>query len=160
MGRAAAPPRRRHRGPGTLPTTARPETIADQITQTTPSHDEGDSSAPRPRRNLAPLRPGGHRHGRTRTRRPESSCLPQHACDRRAAPGLRLPGDLEAEALVEADSARIRGLQVRGQVTVVNGSQARSKYLRPEPASLHGRINAKPRQIPMRIGWMSFLHLA
>ncbi len=53
-----------------------------------------------------------------------------------------------------------RGLQIRGQVTLVDHSQARPKHLCPESASLQGRINAKPRQIPMRIGWMSLLHLA
>src|SRR3954469_18498647 len=83
----------------------------------------------------------------------------QHRVNRRAGAGLRHPSHLEAVTFVERDVARVRGLEVGGQMIVIDEPEAVAHQLAPEAPALLCLLNAEPWQIPVRERRMSSVHL-
>ena len=60
---------------------------------------------------------------------------------------------------VEGESAWVGGLKVRGQMAPIDDFEAVLHQLAAEASSLENRVNAKPREIPVRVRGMSRVHL-
>ena len=82
----------------------------------------------------------------------------EHEGDGRAGAGLCHVGDSEPLTLVERDGAWVESLEVSGQMTLVDHRQTPLEQLAPEAAPLHGEVDAKPGQIPVRILGVRLIH--
>ena len=86
--------------------------------------------------------------------------LAPHAPDGRGT-GLRaeLFDDLEAEAGVEGDVARLGRLEIGGPARLVDAHQHRAEERRAHPLSLPGRLGAQRGQVPVRLLGPEGVHL-
>src|ERR687898_1055067 len=75
---------------------------------------------------------------------------PEHREDGRACPSLRDPGDREPVTFVERDVPRVRRLEVRGQVVLIDEPQAVPHEVAANALTLARSFDAEPRQIPVR----------
>jgi hypothetical protein len=85
---------------------------------------------------LAPLQPD---HS------PALSRMPQHGDHGRASPGLGLASDNEPETLVEGDVPGIGGIEICGQMILIDDLEAVLHQLAAEASALHDWVDPEPR---------------
>jgi hypothetical protein len=85
---------------------------------------------------------------------------PEHGSDGRACSSLGLAGDLESVTLIERDALGIWGIQIHRQMILVDDREAMLHQFAAEAPSLHGPVDTKPCQVPMRESRVCVVHLA
>src|SRR5262249_21091581 len=83
----------------------------------------------------------------------------EHARQGRAPADLGLPRDLETVTLIERDRPGIRRLEERREMIRVDDLETSLHQLAAEPGPPVRRVDAKPREVPVRILRMAGVHL-